>query len=467
MTPWRTFLELNRNIIFFGYGLVFFTMGVAIALQSRQSSRLELARSLKWMAFFGILHGLFEWTVLFLPIQSPNLSNRTIQIWDVIQLLLLALSFLSLMQFGIVTLPLDRYLRLLKFLPLGLFVCWSLLAIRLLPAGPDWEEWSNTANALARYFMGFPGALMAAFGLHYQARRRIAPLNIPRIVKTLEWASLMLGIYAILAGLFPPPVDFFPGNLVNRLTFYDFVGTPIYVFRSGLGFFLALSIVRALEIFDFESNQRIEAVERENMLAYERERIARELHDGTIQTLYTAGLLVESSANLAKPGSQLAQRLNGAVQAINDAIGDLRNTIGGLQVEHSSATLVEALQQLAAEPGFSSNVQITLQLDLDEAPILSWARMEHLLAIAHEALANVVKHARARSASVHACISGGQLELVIQDDGVGLPQNLSSGYGIRNMRDRARLLGGRLELASAETGKGTAVRLLVPWEEER
>jgi hypothetical protein len=49
----RTFFELNRDIIYFGYGLVFFVLGLAIALQSRSYSRLDLARSLLWLAAFG------------------------------------------------------------------------------------------------------------------------------------------------------------------------------------------------------------------------------------------------------------------------------------------------------------------------------------------------------------------------------------------------------------------------------
>ena len=57
----RTLFEINRQIILFGYGLVFFVLGLAIALQSRRYSRLELARSLAWLAAFGLAHGLYEW----------------------------------------------------------------------------------------------------------------------------------------------------------------------------------------------------------------------------------------------------------------------------------------------------------------------------------------------------------------------------------------------------------------------
>ena len=55
------FFELNREIILFVYGLVFFILGFAIVLQTRQSSRLDLARNLRWLAAFGIAHGFYEW----------------------------------------------------------------------------------------------------------------------------------------------------------------------------------------------------------------------------------------------------------------------------------------------------------------------------------------------------------------------------------------------------------------------
>jgi hypothetical protein len=58
MSVIRSFFELNQPIIQFGYGLTFFVMGLAIALQSRRSSRQELACSLAWLAAFGILEGL-------------------------------------------------------------------------------------------------------------------------------------------------------------------------------------------------------------------------------------------------------------------------------------------------------------------------------------------------------------------------------------------------------------------------
>ena len=81
------FFLLNRSIIYFVYGLVFFVLGFAIILQARQSSRLDLARSLRWLAAFGIAHGFHEWGDLFIPIQATYLSPQVMRLLYILHLL--------------------------------------------------------------------------------------------------------------------------------------------------------------------------------------------------------------------------------------------------------------------------------------------------------------------------------------------------------------------------------------------
>jgi signal transduction histidine kinase len=88
--------------------------------------------------------------------------------------------------------------------------------------------------------------------------------------------------------------------------------------------------------------------------------------------------------------------------------------------------------------------------------------MGHLLSVLDEALANIVRHAHARKVLILAEDSGPALRIVIKDDGVGISGKASSGYGLRNMRDRARLLNGQLDIQAAQP-KGTTVTLETPW----
>ncbi len=465
MISLAAFFDLNKEIILFAYGLVFFILGFAVILQARQSSRLDLARSLRWLAAFGITHAFNEWGDLFIPVQAHYLGPAAVRFLDIFQIILLAISFACLFEFGVAVLrPLGRA-RWLHGFAAGLLLVWVFVVFFiLLPLQSDVLTWYHTANALARYFIGFPGGILAAYGLREHTFRRIAPLNAPQIVNTLRIAGIGLGIYAILSGLVPPPVDFFPGNILNSQTFMQFIGVPVLVFRSATGLIIAVAIIRALEIFDLETERRIESLEQQQIINTEHERLARELHDGAIQKVYTAGLLVEAAAHLAKPKSELGSRLARAVVVLNDAIADLRHNLTELNTNGLSAgePLPQLLQELAEDAHYNSLVNISLELKLSESGSLSAVRTGHVFAIVNEALSNIIRHARARNVKLRAQDLGKYLQIVIKDDGVGLPLNTQPGYGLRNMRDRARLLNGRLDFSQPE-GKGTIVTLEIPW----
>ncbi len=463
----REFVTLNRDIILFIYGLTFFVLGLAIAFQSRHYSRLDLARSLSWLAAFGLLHGLYEWGELFSPVQEAYLSVLGIKILHSLHLLFLASSYACLFEFGVTLLrPLDRGQWFQRGAAI-LFVSWALIAFGVLPRViADFSVWHNTSEALAGYFIGFPGGLLAAYGLRQQTFKRIAPLNVPHIVTMLRVAGIALAVYAVFGGLIPPTVPYFPGRVLNTQAFEQATGVPTEIVQSIIGVVLAYTIIRALEIFDVETARRIEAMEQQQILAAERDRIARDLHDGVIQKVYTAGLLIDSAQKQAAPASAMADRLATAVDVLNDAIGDLRRNIGELHATAPHESLLLALRHLAEDPRFQSMVNVTLDLDLPETDRLSPDRTEHVLAIVTEALSNVVRHARARQVALHAERVDGHLRVSIQDDGIGLPVDAVAGHGLRNMHDRARLLNGQIDITGLN-GKGTRVQLDIPWKDER
>jgi len=460
------FFALNREIILFIYGLGFFILGFAIILQTQKSSRLELARSLRWLAAFGITHAFNEWGDLFIPIQAQYLSRTLIRILDVFQLILLAVSFACLFQFGISVLqPFNRW-HWLRGLSVALLGGWIfVIFFVLLPLEPDLRAWHHNANALARYFIGFPGGLLAAYGLRVHAIRRIQPLNAPVIFRTLRIAGISLGIYAVLGGLIPPPVHFFPGNILNTDTFEQIVGIPTVLFRTLISIIIAFTVIRSLEVFDLETQRTIEGLEQQQIINAEHERLARDLHDGAIQKVYTAGLLVESASRLAESKTEIGSRLERAVVVLNDAIADLRRNLTELHhpvVSTSTESLTHLLSRLAQNPHYNTLVNISLDLKLPEEKTLSPVRAGHFLAIVNEALANIVRHANARKVKIEAQDLGERLKIFIKDDGIGFSADAQSGYGLRNMRDRSRLLNGELNLL-ASSNKGTTVTLEIPW----
>lgn len=467
--PITQVFSANRDIIVFIYGQVFFVMGLAIALQSRRYSRLDLARSLQWLAAFGIIHGLHEWGDLFIPLQASYLDQPAIRALQIIHLVSLGASYACLFHFGIALLHTQIPERIQNFalgLPLLVLLAWGIITFFvLLPQSADYLEWWRISNALARYFIGFPASLLAAYGLRRQAVDRIAPLGAPHILQSLRVAGVALALYAIFGGLIPPPVPFFPGNVLNTVTFWEVTGVPVLLFRSAIGFVLAISIIRALEIFNLETERRIESMEQQQILTTERDRIGRELHDGAIQMVYTAGLLVESARNHTDAGTPIATRLDKAVTLLQDAIAALRRNLGELRAAPASGSLADALLQLANDPRFASFIEVKINLGELHCEGIADYRADHIAAIVNEALSNVVRHAHARHAAIDARCENGRLVVTIQDDGVGLPANVQAGYGLRNMRDRARLLGGQLDVTAAPR-HGTLVTLDAPWRDE-
>jgi len=460
------FFALNRQLILFVYGLGFFILGFSIILQVQQSSRPELARSLRWLAAFGITHAFNEWGDLFIPIQAQYLSTTSIRLLLVFQLILLAASFACLLEFGISMLRPFHGASWLRGVSSAVFIVWIFVVFFVvLPFEPDLEQWHHTANALARYFIGFPGGLLAAYGLRVHAIKRIRPLNAPVIFNTLRIAGISLGIYAVLGGLIPPPVNFFPGDILNTQTFEQMIGVPSIIFRTLISIVIAVAIIRSLEIFTLETQRKIEQLEQQQIINAEHERLARELHDGAIQKVYTAGLLVESASRLAESKTEIGSRLERAVVVLNDAIADLRHNLAELHhsdISSSDETLAQMLQRLSQDPHYNTLVKISLDVKLPDEKSLSPVRAPHVFAIINEAMANIVRHANARNVKIQAHDLDERLQILIRDDGTGIAPNAQPGYGLRNMRDRSRLLNGELRF-SEPSSKGTTITLEIPW----
>jgi signal transduction histidine kinase len=160
-----------------------------------------------------------------------------------------------------------------------------------------------------------------------------------------------------------------------------------------------------------------------------------------------------------------ADNLAQAALTLDHAVADIRQHIAELRAQSNGLTLAEGLTQLLRDSAVSSMAQVELKLDLPEEKPLTTRQVRHLLAIAGEALSNVARHARARYVQLSVCRETDTLCLTIADDGQGIPSDYVAGYGLRNMRDRARLLVGELDINS-QPGRGTRLQLVIPWGQE-
>jgi len=193
----------------------------------------------------------------------------------------------------------------------------------------------------------------------------------------------------------------------------------------------------------------------------ERERIAKELHDGIIQSLFAVGMGLQSTA-LQAVSPETGNRIEAAVGELDRVIRDLRNYIFGLRPGIlADRQLDQALSALGEEVQASSHVLIEVNVDAALAADLS-SRSHEIVQITREALSNVARHAQAKHSEVRLARQGSKAVLTIEDDGIGFDvRGDSAGNGLRNMRERAAAMGGAVRLTS-NAGKGTRLRLTLP-----
>ncbi|HEX8858774.1 MAG TPA: GAF domain-containing sensor histidine kinase [Actinomycetes bacterium] len=196
----------------------------------------------------------------------------------------------------------------------------------------------------------------------------------------------------------------------------------------------------------------------------ERERIARELHDGTVQALFTVGLGLQGTASLvAEP--EAARRIQGAVEELDRVIRDLRNYIFGLEPGVlAQRPLDQALEELVEEFQDRSGVVAIAEIDPGAAAALTQDAAE-VVQLVREALSNVSRHADAATCrvSLHRDPDADVVRLEVDDDGRGfdLAAAKAGGRGLGNLRARTARLGGRTEIQSLP-GEGTTVRIAIP-----
>jgi signal transduction histidine kinase len=193
----------------------------------------------------------------------------------------------------------------------------------------------------------------------------------------------------------------------------------------------------------------------------ERERIAKELHDGVIQSLFAVGMSLQGLA-AASSDENMARRLEAAVEDVDHSIRDLRNYIFGLRPGIlADRQLDQALKEMASEFGARSGVVTVVEVDSEAASQLA-SRAGDVVQLVREALSNVGRHGAATTCRVSLRRGDAGLFLEVDDDGRGFEVDMTSwGMGLSNLRERVESLGGVLQVESTP-GEGTTVRATFP-----
>lgn len=225
---------------------------------------------------------------------------------------------------------------------------------------------------------------------------------------------------------------------------------------------IARSRAEALRLEVEKANQQLRdhaAQTEELATTRERNRVAREIHDGVGHYLTVVKTQLDAAAALLPAQPERAREaVTKAARLTSDALADVRRSVGALRSDAVHLPLAQALRALGDEAGLSVAVRVE-----GEARVLPPAVEHALYRAAQEGLTNVRKHASASSAEVVLDFRNtGQVKVSVLDDGKGARESISSqGFGLLGIRERVEMMGGRVASGNRPSG-GFALTVEVP-----
>jgi signal transduction histidine kinase len=192
--------------------------------------------------------------------------------------------------------------------------------------------------------------------------------------------------------------------------------------------------------------------------AQERNRIAREIHDGLGHYLTSANMQLEAARAVIADGAA-APRVSRAQDLLREGLGEVRRSVAMLRTSGNNRPFTAALGALI-DDARASGLAAALHIGGTVRP-LGPAIEFALYRVAQEALTNVMRHAGAARAELRVSYDEGSVDLSVEDDGVGAPENPGPGFGLVGLRERVELLGGAVDVGRAPAG-GLSLRVRVP-----
>jgi signal transduction histidine kinase len=474
--------------VYFIYGLAFFSMGLLVAVEGGRAADVRLRRALPPLAGFGIVHAAHEWMEMYVLMGHPATALEVSIMWG-IQLATLAFSFISLAAFGSFLLAENEVTRrLFLLIPIGLQAVWvfGLYHFRGLYVG---QVLWDVADTWTRYTLAIPSSLLTAIGLVVQ-QRAFRRSGLIRFGQDALWAAITFGWYGLFGQFFAKTTPLFPSSVINQQTFFELFGFPIQMFRAVTAVAAALFVIRFLRAFQVETERKIAALQaaqleesqqREIMRGElfrrvvsaqeaERQRIARDLHDETGQSLTAIGMGLRGlSGKLSTRNKEALGTLHKLETLTADSLKELQRLISDLRPSHlDDLGLPAALRWYANRVQEHSPLSVRVDIvgeerDLDEVMKIAIFR------IIQESLNNIIKHAHATHANIYLRFEEKNVRINVRDNGIGFDLDVAKhrrtsrpSLGLAGMEERAALLGGTVCVQS-RPGYGTEVEALIPY----
>ena len=269
---------------------------------------------------------------------------------------------------------------------------------------------------------------------------------------SFAWVTMVAVGYAVLSLVMEPGVDF---EIKEEKVLF----TRIVVMYA---------VVAAVNLVSrFERIRRIGAVERERELQRERIELSQTIHDTIAQSAYMIGLGLETAIELADESNrELIAKLEATHALSKSTMWELRHPIDAGPI-FEGRDLSQVLRSHAST--FTTITSIPTELvQSGREPQLSTITRGLLFSIAHNAMTNAFRHSRAGKVTIALSFESNRLRMSVSDDGIGLPDDYKDrGHGFRRMRTDAERMGGSLEAGGGESGLGTTVTCVVPYDTKR
>jgi signal transduction histidine kinase len=484
--------ELNFILIFFFYGLAFFSMGLLVMLEGGRASDPGLRKALRPLAAFGLLHATHEWVEMY-EIIAVSFGAELPQWLSAIRLTVLSFSFISLAAFGSFLIARsEASQKYILIIPVIMEAVWVFGLLNLGGMYMGRELWAAAGN-WTRYSLAIPASLLASAGLIVQQRafRRAGMVSFGR---DSLYAAIAFAWYGLVGQFFvntsPLPLSL----IVNEDLFLALFGFPVQLFRAISAGAASFFVIRFMRAFQVETDRKIAELQRmqleearqHNALRgelfgrvvaaqeAERRRIARDLHDETGQSLTAIGMGLRGLSTTIQSGNP--EKTIGPLRHLEtlnaNALTELQRLISDLRPSHlDDLGLSAAIRWYAGNLQERSSLNLKVETTGHEKP-MSPAVKTAIFRIVQEALNNVMKHGAASSVNIGLAYEASDVRVRIKDDGQGfdvLAKNNQTGgrpsLGLVGMQERATLLNGTFFVASMP-GQGTLVEVTVPYQQE-
>ena len=466
-------------------------MGLLVAMEGERASDVRLRRALPPLAAFGLVHAAHEWIDMYLLLDRP-LTSTEHAIILAIQLATLAFSFISLAAFGSFLLADNEVTRrLLLLIPIGLQGIWvfGLYSFRGVYVG---ETLWDIADVWTRYTLAMPASILTSIGLIVQ-QRAFRRSGLIRFGQDAMWAAITFGWYGLVGQIFSRSTPLTLSRYINEAAFQEIFGFPVQLFRAATAVAAAIFVIRFLRAFQVETDRKIaelqtaqleQSQQREVLRAElfrrvvaaqeaERQRIARDLHDETGQSLTAIGMGLRGLAGrISSRNKDAISTLHKLETLAADSLKELQRLMTDLRPSH-----LDDLGLSAALRWYSSKIQehsaLHIRVDIHgEECELNDAMKITIFRIIQECINNIVKHSQATHVNIHLHFEEKGVRISVFDNGIGFDrdeiqhrQTNRPSLGLAGMEERAALLNGTVTIQS-RPGFGTEVEAWMPYQHE-